>query len=280
MWGAILIREARLRAGLTQQQLADLSGRKRSVIARWERGVIEPGLETFLEIISVCGFDLPLELVPRDDVARERLRKNALLSPERRLQRLVPRTDEFDPYAILAALERRGVAYVVIGAFARIAQGAEETADDPRSRPVNAWRQPSSAAAGARRHRGSAGAIVRGSGRRVGFAARGRVRQPARQGERRTRAGRHPRRLRRPQTRSSSRANRPTAYASPWHRTQTSPACSPSSAETKTSRGSSISAASRHSSGERPKASSADAGARKSRRAIEVDSQRDTDASF
>ena len=90
MWSAILIREARLRAGLTQQQLADLSGRKRSVIARWERGVIEPGLETFLEIIGVCGFDLPLELVPRDDVARERLRKNALLSPERRLQRLPP----------------------------------------------------------------------------------------------------------------------------------------------------------------------------------------------
>lgn len=129
MWGAILIREARLRAGLTQQQLADLSGRKRSVIARWERGAIEPGLETFLEIIGVCGFDLPLELVPRDDVARERLRKNARLSPERRLQRLVPPTDEFDPYAILAALERRQVAYVVIGALAWIAHGAEETAD-------------------------------------------------------------------------------------------------------------------------------------------------------
>ena len=32
----------------------------------------------------------------------------------------------FDPYAILAALERRRVSYVVIGAFARIVQGAEE----------------------------------------------------------------------------------------------------------------------------------------------------------
>jgi transcriptional regulator with XRE-family HTH domain len=127
MWSAILIREARLRAGLTQQQLADRSGRKRSVIARWERGVIEPSLETFLEIIAVCGFDLPLELAPRDEVARERLRKNSLLSPERRLQRLVSPSPTFDPYAILAALERRRVEYVVIGAFARIAQGAEET---------------------------------------------------------------------------------------------------------------------------------------------------------
>ena len=32
----------------------------------------------------------------------------------------------FDPYTILAALERRRVSYVVIGAFARVVQGAEE----------------------------------------------------------------------------------------------------------------------------------------------------------
>ena len=35
----------------------------------------------------------------------------------------------FDPYAILAALERRRVSYVVIGAFARVVQGAEEITD-------------------------------------------------------------------------------------------------------------------------------------------------------
>ncbi len=32
----------------------------------------------------------------------------------------------FDPYAILAAVERRRVSYVVIGAFARVVHGAEE----------------------------------------------------------------------------------------------------------------------------------------------------------
>lgn len=32
----------------------------------------------------------------------------------------------FDPFAILAALERQRVIYVVIGAFARVVQGAEE----------------------------------------------------------------------------------------------------------------------------------------------------------
>lgn len=33
----------------------------------------------------------------------------------------------FDPYAILAALDRRRVTYVVIGSFGRVVRGAEET---------------------------------------------------------------------------------------------------------------------------------------------------------
>jgi transcriptional regulator with XRE-family HTH domain len=130
MWSATLIREARLRAGLTQQELADRSGRQRSVIARWEQGAIEPSLETFLEIIAICGFELPTELVPRDESANERLQKNARLSPERRVQRALKASSSdppFDPYAILASLERRQTAYVVIGSFARIVHGAEET---------------------------------------------------------------------------------------------------------------------------------------------------------
>ncbi len=89
MRSATLIREARLRAGLTQQELAARSGRERSVIARWEQGVVSPSLETLLELVQACGFDLPLELVPHDNSADERLRKNALLSPERRVQRLL-----------------------------------------------------------------------------------------------------------------------------------------------------------------------------------------------
>lgn len=35
----------------------------------------------------------------------------------------------FDPYAILAALERRRVTYIVIGSFARVVRGAEEFPD-------------------------------------------------------------------------------------------------------------------------------------------------------
>jgi transcriptional regulator with XRE-family HTH domain len=84
-----LIREARLRAGLTQYELAERCGRDRSVIARWEQGTVAPSVETLVELVRACGFDLPLELVPYDSSGGERLRKNALLSPERRVQRFV-----------------------------------------------------------------------------------------------------------------------------------------------------------------------------------------------
>jgi hypothetical protein len=41
----------------------------------------------------------------------------------------VSRPDPFDPYAILAALESERIAYVVIGAFARVVHGSGETTD-------------------------------------------------------------------------------------------------------------------------------------------------------
>lgn len=137
MRSADLIREARLRAGLTQYELAERSGRERSVIARWEQGVVAPSIETLVELVRACGFDLPLELAPHDPSAREQLRKNALLSPERRVQRLLRTQAEtgrealskqrpFDPYAILAALERRRVSYILVGGLARVIQGSDE----------------------------------------------------------------------------------------------------------------------------------------------------------
>lgn len=89
MRSADLIREARLRAGLTQYELAERTNRDRSVIARWEQGTVAPSLETLRELVRACGFDVPLELVPHDDANLERLRKNVLLSPERRVQRII-----------------------------------------------------------------------------------------------------------------------------------------------------------------------------------------------
>jgi transcriptional regulator with XRE-family HTH domain len=86
---ADLIREARLRAGLSQHELAARSGRDRSVIARWEQGAVAPSVETLVELVRACGFDLPLELVPFDPAPVERLQKTARLSPERRVHRML-----------------------------------------------------------------------------------------------------------------------------------------------------------------------------------------------
>ena len=93
MRSAALIREARLRAGLTQAELADRTGRDRSVVARWEQGVVAPSVETLIELVRACGFDLPLELAPRDISGADRLKKNTMLSPERRVTRLLASVD-------------------------------------------------------------------------------------------------------------------------------------------------------------------------------------------
>ena len=99
MRSASLIREARLRAGLTQSELAERTGRDRSVIARWEQAVVAPSLDTLLELTRACGFDLPLELVPYDDERVARLQKNLLLSPERRVRRLLTAVEQDDSSA-------------------------------------------------------------------------------------------------------------------------------------------------------------------------------------
>src|SRR5436190_8842721 len=98
MRGADLIREARLRAGLTQAELSRRTGTQRSVIARWEQGAVSPTFDNMLEVIEACGFELPLMLIPRDASLDDRLQKNRLLSPERRAQRLLTKLDKEDAH--------------------------------------------------------------------------------------------------------------------------------------------------------------------------------------
>jgi ribosome-binding protein aMBF1 (putative translation factor) len=50
--------EARLRAGLTQQQLAQRMNTTQSAIARWESGDSLPGFKTLMKLASVTGFRL------------------------------------------------------------------------------------------------------------------------------------------------------------------------------------------------------------------------------
>ena len=64
MTSGTLIRQARTRAGLSQIELSERSGKDRAQIARWERDVVQPSLETLRELLRACGFDLELTLVP------------------------------------------------------------------------------------------------------------------------------------------------------------------------------------------------------------------------
>lgn len=86
---AAILREARLRAGFSQDELGRVSGRDRTVIARYEQGIVAPSLDTLVQLLRACGFDLPLELVPYDPGPDETMGALQMLSPERRLDRML-----------------------------------------------------------------------------------------------------------------------------------------------------------------------------------------------
>ena len=88
---AVLLREARVRAGLSQVAVAERSGVHRVQINRYEAGAIAPSLDTLIGLVRACGFDLPLELVPVDPAPDERVGELQQLSPERRLDRMLGR---------------------------------------------------------------------------------------------------------------------------------------------------------------------------------------------
>jgi transcriptional regulator with XRE-family HTH domain len=87
--GGELIREARTRAGLTQADLAQRTGRDRSVIARWEHGAVSPPVESLLACVHACGFDIPLLLVALDRSVDAELGESLRLTPSERVTRML-----------------------------------------------------------------------------------------------------------------------------------------------------------------------------------------------
>ena len=59
------VAERRGARGLSQRQLAELCGTTQSAIARLERGVRPPRIDTLLRIAEALDCDLSVELVPR-----------------------------------------------------------------------------------------------------------------------------------------------------------------------------------------------------------------------
>ena len=96
-----MIKEARLRAGLSQAALAERAGKAPSAIGRWERGDVRPPLETVLELVRAAGFDVDFSIVAADDHDRALIRRSLAQSPAERLADMVQAVRSFD--AMIAA---------------------------------------------------------------------------------------------------------------------------------------------------------------------------------
>jgi transcriptional regulator with XRE-family HTH domain len=85
---AKLLRDARIRAGLSQRRLAHRAGTAQSVVARVELGETSPGWDTLVRLLAAAGFELRPELDVKP-AARSHMLKDVArilaLTPEQRL---------------------------------------------------------------------------------------------------------------------------------------------------------------------------------------------------
>jgi transcriptional regulator with XRE-family HTH domain len=90
---AQIIREARLKAGLTQTQLAERLGRERAQVARWEIGGQEPSFQNVVAVVEACGFAFNIEIAEREDdpIVDAELTESVLQAPQQRVQALIER---------------------------------------------------------------------------------------------------------------------------------------------------------------------------------------------
>lgn len=109
---ASIVKDARLRAGLTQTQLATQAGIQQSVISAYENGKREPGLETLRKLVGAAGYELAIDLVANP--------------PRSRLQRVLA----LHRVELLNALTGLGASRIrVFGSTARGEDGADSDID-------------------------------------------------------------------------------------------------------------------------------------------------------
>ena len=66
MTASELLRAARRRHGLTQQQLADRARTSQAAISRIERGLVSPSVDTLAGLLDLLGEELVLDATPID----------------------------------------------------------------------------------------------------------------------------------------------------------------------------------------------------------------------
>jgi transcriptional regulator with XRE-family HTH domain len=106
-----LLREARLRAGLTQRELASRARTSQSAVARWESGEVVPSFERLRELVRACGLELTVGLANYDDSYDEWILAALDESPAKRLERAVEAAGAWAGWRkrLEAARERAGV---------------------------------------------------------------------------------------------------------------------------------------------------------------------------
>lgn len=88
-----IIREARLRAGLSQGDLQARSGKDRAQIARWERDEVSPSFDTVRDLLRACGYDVSTELIAYEPQSVDKFSDALSLTPQERLKRMLERRD-------------------------------------------------------------------------------------------------------------------------------------------------------------------------------------------
>lgn len=131
----MLLREARLRSGLSQKELGARVGVPGNVISRWELGRVALGFDRLVELIRACGLDLAVELVPLDDDELSLVVGYLGLTPQRRLSVLTRDVRQnaelfgeeapvFEPLVALRELHAAEVDFIVVGGVAATLHGS------------------------------------------------------------------------------------------------------------------------------------------------------------
>lgn len=132
MEGRDVVRIARQRAGLTQEQLARRNGVPRETIARWETGAREPSLARLRSVVHACGLELVVALREGDDSFANLLEDQLALAPAARLRRLLPPDEADDALRALGWIATIDSPIVIVGSLAAALQGGPQRPPDGR----------------------------------------------------------------------------------------------------------------------------------------------------
>jgi transcriptional regulator with XRE-family HTH domain len=91
-----LLREARLRAGLTQRELATRARTSQPAIARWESGEVVPSFERLRELVRACGLELTVGLANYDDSYDYFIEQRLRAEPEGRVRQALAEEQVYD----------------------------------------------------------------------------------------------------------------------------------------------------------------------------------------